>query len=510
VRVQDSPIDHIYSWTERRPVLALITVILVWALLRAVFFDGCWWAWDDWFHVRYAYLWDGPPKNIYEARLLFNALLRASMALLGFRPIAWALPGLLASLMTVLSAYWLGLRQLGRPGAFVAGVVAACMPIDILFCSVPLAGPVSAGFAACALALLLGSESGPGLAMAIAAACLSALCHPAGVFAVLAMAAAAFFFFSRKRALVFVAVAIPLFLALDMGASALASGGDPFHNYALLRNWRDPDGYVLMYSAAWFTRPFTSLVFSKAFGLTIPIVVAGLFVAQLRRSRVYLGLLAYCFFLWLWFSFGTAKPTTYEPFWRDTRFWQPMTPALALMAAWIAQKKPSVRGPLLLGVCGLGIILVASSGVWGQSAGISRDMWQYAGRNPNALFLADSQTIMQMEAYNRFQTMSNVCALPCSTASSSRQPVFLLFNPLNQPEQAPNRPKPVQLGIGNLRCGAPVLVTALKPREIAAFLPLAVLQRHPFLIRRPPGAIRPVLFAPDASEKTMACDAAPD
>jgi len=137
-------------------------------------------------------------------------------------------------------------------------------------------------------------------------------------------------------------------------------------------------------------------------------------------------------------------------------------------------------------------------------------MWQYAGRNPNALFLADSQTIMQMEAYNRFQTMSNVCALPCSTASSSRQPVFLLFNPLNQPEQAPNRPKPVQLGIGNLRCGAPVLVTALKPREIAAFLPLAVLQRHPFLIRRPPGAIRPVLFAPDASEKTMACDAAPD
>src|ERR1035438_6136646 len=84
--------DHIFSWTERRPAVALLMVVLAWLLLRIVFFDGCWWAWDDWFHVRYAYLWDGPPKNIYEARLFFNALLRASMALFGFRPIAWAIP----------------------------------------------------------------------------------------------------------------------------------------------------------------------------------------------------------------------------------------------------------------------------------------------------------------------------------------------------------------------------------------------------------------------------------
>jgi hypothetical protein len=502
--------DHIFSWTERRPAVALLMVVLAWLLLRIVFFDGCWWAWDDWFHVRYAYLWDGPPKNIYEARLFFNALLRASMALFGFRPIAWAMPGLLASLMTVLSAYWLGLRQLGRTGAFAVGLVAACMPIDILYCSVPLAGPVSAGFAACALALLMGSESRAGLAMAVVAASLAALCHPAEVFAVLAMAAAVFFFSSHKKAILFAAASIPLFLALDMGASALASGGDPLHNFALLRNWHDPDAYVVMYSAAWFTRPFTSLFFSKAFGFAIPIAVAGLFVEPLRRSRVYLGLLSYCFFLWLWFSFGSAKPTSYEPFWRDTRFWQPMTPALALMVGWIVQKKPSLRAFLLLGVCGLGVALVAASGTWGQAARISLEMLQYVRRNPNAAFLTDSLTVMQMEGYNHFQPIPNVCALPCSTGIPHRPAVFLLFNPLNQPEPVPNRPKPAPIGIENLRCGAPVLVTELKPRVIASFLPLRVLRRYPFLIRRPPGAIRPISFSADATYKTAACDASPE
>jgi hypothetical protein len=85
-----------------------------------------------------------------------------------------------------------------------------------------------------------------------------------------------------------------------------------------------------------------------------------------------------------------------------------------------------------------------------------------------------------------------------------------LFNPLNQPAPVPNRPKPAQIGIENLRCGAPVLVTELKPRVIASFLPLRVLRRYPFLIRRPPGAIRPVSFSADATYKTAACDASPE
>ncbi len=501
--------DYIRSWTERRPVLALLSVLLVWLLLRVVFFERGVWVWDDWFHVRYAYLWPGPPQNIYDARLFFNAMLRASMALLGFRPIAWALPGLLASLMTVLSAYWLGLRKLGPMGALTAGLVAACMPIDILYSSVPIAGPVSAGFAACALALLFGGESRVSLAIAAVAGSLAAFCHPVGVFAVLAMTVAAFFFSSRKTAMVFVAVAIPLFVVLELGASALASGGDPLHDFALLRNWRDPDGYVVMYSAAWFTRPFTSLVFSKSFGVAIPIVAAGVSIESLRRSRIYMGLLAYCFFVWLWFSFGTATPTGYLPFWRDTRFWQPMTPALAVMVGWIVQEKLSLRLPVLLGVCGLGIALVASSGSWGQAAGISAEMFRYVRGNPNATFLADPQTIMQMEAYNRFQPIPNACALPCSTGQPNRPAVFLLFNPLNQPVQVPNRPRPDSLGIERLRCGSAVLVTAPKPRSIVAFLPIRLLLRYPALIRRPAGAIRPVLSSADPNESTTACDAAP-
>jgi hypothetical protein len=260
-----------------------------------------------------------------------------------------------------------------------------------------------------------------------------------------------------------------------------------------------------MYSTAWFTRPFTSLVFSKSFGLTIPIVAAGLLMQPLRRSRIYLGLLGYCFFLWLWFSFGTAKPTTYEPFWRDTRFWEPMTPALALMVGWIVQKNRSFRVSLLLVVCGIDIALVAASGTWGQASKISLEMLQYIRHNPDATYLADPQTIMQMEGYNRFQPIPNVCALPCSVRDLAHSAVFVLYNPLNQPAQAPNRPKPASLGLENLRCGPAVLITEMKPRLIATVLPRQVLQRYPFLIRRPPGAIRPM---PSAAEDTIACNAA--
>ena len=76
------------SSRRAHPLVAFGIVVAVWLLLRLLFFEGCFWMNDDWFQMRYAYLSSGPPANIYDARLLFNAALRASFHLFGYTPLA--------------------------------------------------------------------------------------------------------------------------------------------------------------------------------------------------------------------------------------------------------------------------------------------------------------------------------------------------------------------------------------------------------------------------------------
>jgi hypothetical protein len=492
------------SIRRSRPLVAFGVVFVVWLLLRILFFEGCFWLNDDWFQVRYAYLWTGPPANIYDARLLFNGLLRASLHVFGYRPLAWALPGLVGSLLMTAAGFELARRTIGSSGAVAAGLITASLPIDILLCTVPLALSLSVGLFAIAVLLLTSSPRRVGLVGAILAAALSELAHPVAVFHVLALSVAVLLFGHRRRALVFGGGSVALYFCLELAVSTAATG-NPLHNLVILRAWHDPDGLVVLFSQRWFTKPFTDLLFSKMFGFVFPVIaLALLLIPELRRSKLYLILASYCFGGWLWFSFGTAKPTIYEPFWRDPRFLHPMGSSIGVLVALIVSCRPRWRTAILVVLCSVNILLVTSSGTWGQSKNISLEMLHFVQSNPEARFFSDLVTYRQRSAGNQFRELANVCVMPCPAAVSGTQRVFLLYNPLNQPAWTPNRPPPVSLGLDQLRCATPVLITQPKPRLIVAWLPFSIWSRYPALIRQPAGYIRPVLSAGAAGQR---CDA---
>ena len=227
------------------------------------------------------------------------------------------------------ASFELARRTIGEGGAIAAGLITSSLPIDVLLCSIPLALSFSIGFFAVAVLLLMTSQRSVSLTAAIIAAALSVLAHPVAVFHVLALSVAVFLFGDRRRALVFCCASIALYFFLELSISAVVTG-NPFHNLMILRGWHDPDGLVVLFSRRWFTKPFTDLIFSKMFGLVFPVIaVASLLIPELRRSRLYLILVSYCFGGWLWFSFGTAKPTLYEPFWRDCDSCTRCVPVLA-------------------------------------------------------------------------------------------------------------------------------------------------------------------------------------
>ena len=479
--------------------LGAVGCVLVFGLaLRLLFFEGCFWANDDWYQVRYAYLWPGPPANIYDARLFFNMLLRAALHVFGYGPVAWAFPGLLGSLMLTGSSIALALRKVGIVGGVAAGLITASLPIDLAFSTVPLAQSLAVGFFGIAVFLLMGFESRIASVGAIGAAALAVLAHPSVVFHVIALAVAFFLFAVRRRAIVFGFASLVLYFALEFAISAVVTG-NPFHNFAILREWHDPEAMVVLFSRRWFTKPFSDLFFSKSFGFAFPtIALALLMIPELRRSRLCKVLAFYCFGAWLWFSFGSAKPTIYEPFWRDTRFWHPMALSVGVLIGMIVSARPRLRTPLLAAFCALHILLMAGSGVWGQSKHISLEMLRFVQNNPDAGFLTDPLTRAQMLGWNGFHDLSNVCVLPCGRSWQHTQRVFVLYNPLNQPVRIPNRPPPASLGFDALRCAAPALTTEAKPRLLVAWLPSGIWSRYPLMIRRPVGYVRQLLASDSA------------
>ena len=141
----------------------------------------------------------------------------------------------------------------------------------------------------------------------------------------------------------------------------------------------------------------------------------------------------------------------------------------------IVSCRPRWRNPVLAILFTFNVLLVASSGTWGQSKNISLEMLGFVRQNPEARFVTDPMTYKQMVAWNEFRELPDVCVLPCLAAVSAPQRAFLLYNPLNQPVSTPNRPPPASLGLNELRCSTPVLTTQPKPRLIAAWLPFQYL-----------------------------------
>jgi hypothetical protein len=477
---------------EPRAPLARHWLLLLgwWAALRFVFFHGFINS-DDYYHIRFAVFWDAAPASHIETRLLFNALLRGATSMFGLHEWVWTLPALAGSLLLLIATYLCARRLFDARTALLAGLVCASFPIDVVFATIPTAASLSAGLAALSFALLLYPSLPRASVLAGVAGAVALLAHPITLFFVSAAAAGQFLTGEKRRAAIYWALSVGGYFLLDAAFSAWVAG-DPFHNLSILRAWHDPDAQVELYSPAWFLFPVQTFFFSKDFGFA-PVLAVGLAFSPLARGRPLVRTLALTIaLLWLWLGYGTAKPTTYEPFWRLTRFAYPLVLPLSLALASAFAALPRRAPALAAALCGLHVALLAGSGSFGQSVEITRRMAPFVNAHPHAHFLAGGLTLRELTVLNGFQPPPNVydAGNPPPSADPAAQ-WFYLDNPLNAPAPKPNRPRPAATALP-APAGPAALVTKAEPRLLFTLAPERLLSRYPALLRRPAGRIVPI------------------
>lgn len=475
----DSPSGSLPAVTA---IASLMLLVLGWFALRVVFFTGFIGS-DDFFHLRYATLWEAPPANHWEARLAYNGLLRALITLFGNREWVWAAPSLLGSLLLTLAAVFGATRAAGLKAGLFAGWLAAAMPLDVVLSTVPIASSLSAALAGWFFVFMISGWTAP----AVAAGALSALVHPVNLHFLL-VSAAVFACVRRKLPpLLLAAAAVCLYLLLDLGIHWLA-WGDPVEGLRILSRWHDPDPNHRPGSISWLLFPLQSLIISKDFGLTALLASGVLLFRPSRQGWAAVCSLTVAAF-WIWVGYGSAKPFSYEPFWRLTRFQHPLiVPVGIAIAVFFTERRYSL--PLSAAAIGLfHILLLAGSGSFGESVEISRRFLAETRSQPEKRFLTDLRTQREMLALNSFQPLQNVQSWPavCST-DSARGEWLLLENPLNlallrgvmrqQPRMSP--------------AGEAILSLDPVPRRLFAWAPGDWLARWPVLVRRPRARVLPV------------------
>ena len=408
---------------EERPgfgawAMVIGVCLLVWTLARVFFFVGFAGS-DDMYHIRFAALWDRPPQNQWEARLLANVLFGGAMRVLGRGEVAAALPCLVSSLAVLGAALFAAARVAGIRTALWAGLLVALLPMEVEGSTVVSAATLMHGLmTAGTVALLFPHQSKRGHFLGPALLGIAIVTHLSAVYYVAALLFAGLLIDRRRyvRATALTAVCAMAAMSIELAAFHFAYG-DALRRFAVYAGQISvetvPKHNPITGSLRFFTWPFTSLLFSKALGIAGGVA---LFVgaARFRKwappMRV---LLLACGIYWLWVSFGTRVPWAYQPFWRITRYWQPMTLAIAILCAWLIANQPRrwmrlATAAALLGVC---VVNLAAGGSWSQSVEVSRELLAYARQRPDQRFVTDYHTLNEMFILSGVESVPNVATI---------------------------------------------------------------------------------------------------
>lgn len=486
---------------------ALLGVLVIWLVVRVVFFEGFQGS-DDFSHVRFAYFWDRVPVDHWEARVLYNGLLFVAFKVFGFGEVSGALPGLLGSLLLLGAGMWIAwIVSRAMWMVLLTGLFLACMPIDVCGSTTPCATKTLAtGLLAMGLALLLRYRGWRAVLLAGLFGALSIFTHTAVMFIVaIVLVSVGLVDRARRRDVIAAAAAA--------GAGALLLNvivfglwtGDPLHRFHIISQVHlghmDVDANARWVTTAtgdinwsFFLQPVVDLLASKSFGFFGLVAVVGGLAFWRRCSRAGRTMIVALGLSWLWMSFGTHSPKAYLAFPGTTAYWQPFTLLFALIAAELCRSvRPSLAVSTATALVLSNVLLLASSGSWGQSVEISRELLVYARAHSNESFVADDRTLTEMYVLNEFKMPPNVRRI-----SDSKGPTFgraaivdsqvlaagevlVLENPLNT-------------------CREPAFVTFLKAhsgrlryqsdarcRMICRVVP--PLQRYAFAVRKPPGRV---------------------
>lgn len=499
-----------------RPSAALLTTLAVvgtlalWVLTRWLLFEGLQGS-DDLNYVRFAVAWDRVPINHHESRIFFIALLRGCIALFGFSEFTLALPALLGSLMIFACTWVIALRWGSLSIATWAGVLVAVLPLDVTLATAVSPYPLLCGLLAITLTALLWQPATLATRiLAAVAAGLAVVVHLTAVFPLAAIFAGALWWDRRRywRTLAAMALGILVFVAAQR-FMLHALFGDAFLDVGVSRsaiekcNHRSPPFVDGRFNPRFVTWPLETLVYSKAFGIALvcALAVAAWRFRSLTHTQKLIVVIAAIFVVWL--SYGSQVPWAYKPFWRNTRFWQPLVPIVALlfglgMAHVRPQRRWLLAGPVLL-IC---IVNLAISGPWGQSVHASRELLAWAAEHPRQTFVTDALTHREMYVLNGVAPPANIVvmaashrlAYPGSTAHDAaalvRQQALLLINPLNADRD------PAFHAFAERHAGDPLFRGRVTYRDIARWLP--PLQRLAWSVRRP----APIVATPSADALT--------
>jgi hypothetical protein len=487
--------------SDPRLALKLGGVLVLWLVLRVVFFEGLW-GYDDLYHVQWATR-PRVPVDVWEARLLFNGMLWLSRAAFGFNEWAFALPTLLSSLAMTLTAWWAARRLWGDAAGLLAAFLATACAGDVIRASDPMANPLGAAFAGLGTALLVVSHSRRSRVAAGVALGLSTYSHLATLFYVLPVVGAyAVHDWPRPRwreALLVLFTAGAVNLGLEMAVFGLISG-HPLLHVDLLRhthleiqeytiNPHLPDG---SWNPEWFTWPFATFLFSKDFGFLISLPALVALATWRRQSQPTRFLTAAVVMAWAWLNFGVQHPFKYAPLDHQTRYWHALlVPAVVLAVHVCRQIRPGTWRRAYLAALALPMpLLLVSSGPWGQNVEITRELMAYADAHPDQTFATDPYTYDEMFILDGCEPPKNVTLLrgypdneydkPAERLDPNRPDLQVLFNPLN---------------MGRVRTADfERLIDKLRKREIAPqayrliayVLPQTVRDSHAWFVRRPP------------------------
>lgn len=522
-----------------RAAALLLAVFTLWIGMRILFFKGLTGS-DDLRYVRFALTWDHAPVNIWEARLLGNALTALSIHLFGFSEPTLVLPSLAASFTLLIVAMKWAHRIGGWRAVPAAGCLMAMTPVDVDAATMVSPFTIMAAFMSVGSYLYL-TEAAP--AHAVAGERDRSTAHPilggrfqtirtnglfrsflaGGLLGVGVMTHLAGFYLWGVLLAVSIAVdqrhflgkalvaSMCLFVALllDMSAFALLFG-DPlgrFHASAMTFSIPPPfpwDPVRREVNWKFFWEPLAIGLYSKGLGLLPLAFFAAVLRFGKKEDRALRIMTATVAGLAVWIAYGTLVPWAYHPFFRYTRFLLPIVPMLVVGVAYAATHRSLGSGPAAPWLHGHGRWVVATlsaagalnllcSGSWGESVEVSRHLRSFVLANPTEAFVTDYRTFREINVLSALHPPANLFFHPLGLDGPPPYDGALLFIPDRAPETVTllvnslHRDATQEFAQWIEREASPAVMTLGEAnfRPICKLLP--PLEHWKWFIRRPPG-----------------------
>jgi len=420
MNIAQPPIDNertVPPWVKSG---AVAIVVLSWLATTVVFWVGYAGS-DDLFYSRYAFLLHRPPMNWWEFRMPAVLAIRAAFLALGPTEFAATLPTLLSTAGIMAAVAWF----IQWPSKLnwqtqCSMLLAATLPLDVIFRTIPGAAFFAGGFLALGTVCLL---KGGGRVQLLGSALLALgfSVHELFVYYVGIICLVAFAM-NRKRFLRPMVACIGIascFIAIE-AVSYYFLLGHPLARFQVaaattvgLPIGYDPD--TGLQGIRFFTWPLESLVYCKNFGFDLGLLFLTGAIAWKQLSENQRILLVATFGIWLWLGFGSQVPWAYKPFYRQMHYYSPLTlgvAALIPVTVGITFAGRQWMGKALITLAlAVHVLSLGAGGRWGQDVDVSRELLHYAKAHPKLVFLTDIGTMNQMYALGGFQLPSNVISL---------------------------------------------------------------------------------------------------